>query len=1402
MKLTTWNARGLNAPSKKRLLKHNLNAFNSDIILIQETKLSKIEIDKFSKRLGIWRSIFQESRGASGGLGLIWDPRKVDVKNTHCTKNWISGKVHSLKSDLNFTIINVYGPISHTEKLSTWNEIGLILKDKENETCILGGDFNTILESNDKTGGIHALSQASRNFKDWCDSQNLANIPTNNGIYTWNNRRKDSAYIAEKLDRFLIRGELDSLNFNFLSSILPIAGSDHFPVKLEFFEPFKPMRNPFKCEKMWFLDPNFLNNIKTWWAQDSCDGSKMFIFIQKLKMLKDHILKWNRDQFSNIFKEKIEIEKQLEDLNSEVLSRGMDNKSYLLEKELLAKQEVILSKEEIFWRQKSRERWLAEGDRNTKYFHNSTLYNRAKNNITSIKDQQGINTEKSGEIAGIFVNYFKGILNNQQSSNLAAQSRLLKVIPKIVSQEDNIDLNKPITLEEVRKTVFEMNPDKSPGPDGFQAFFFQKCWDIIGMDLWRAIEASRKGGSILTEINHSFITLIPKKPDPEGPGDFRPIALCNTVYKIFSKILANRLKKILPKIISEEQTGFMPGRSILDGIITIQETIHSAGLNKEECMLLKLDIQKAYDMVDWRFLCKMLEAFGFARQWINLIFKFISTPKISVLVNGTPEGFFEVSRGIRQGDPLSPFLFIIMAEAFGRAISDAYNKKRLSGITVTKDVPNITHQQFADDTILPGKSEISEAHTLKKIINLYMEASGQKVNALKSEIFFINTSPNMEEQICKIMGYKKGAFPCKYLGIALEKGTKAGKVWDNTLEKLDNKLCSWKDRWLTKAGKCTKICAVLSAIPTYPLSCLPLSKQNLNKFNSKMRNFLWNDRDKDKLALIKWENICKPKDLGGLGVKNLQWQNEALGAKLIWRLFQESNRKWAKILYNKYLIAEDPLSIFRIHNPPKGSECWNFMIKCRPLISKFLTWDMGAGEEALFWDDSWEGKPPLNSFMTNSYLKSRLTELWGSNIKDYCLRSDSEDSPTWHWKSLRGLNFDESEVRQFEKLLEGRKPPQSDKSDTLIWAAANNGKYNVREGYKAILTAKKPKTVDIPLKLCWDPSCLPKAGFFLWLAIQNRIPSMDRLYKSGIQGPSRCILCLHNSENVDHLLYLCPYAQNCWDWLRRKLEWSSPFPRSFSDLIWSWPTNWGKSVYSKLWNISPSILIWELWKERNRRIFRNSELKAEHLVSKIEVSIVETINSYLTKVSLEEGSFSRWDGLMKKSWSNLINPPLYYAKANKEARKNCRWEPPPPGWVKLNFDGAARGNPGIAGIGCIIHDEKGSWIAKKATPINPTSNNLAELEALHQGIKLCLKFNLFKVCIEGDSQIIVNAIRKRSTPNWVLESQLGVVLSLIDKLEDYRISHIYREGNQLADQLANCGADGNSILSINVPPSS
>ena len=154
--------------------------------------------------------------------------------------------------------------------------------------------------------------------------------------------------------------------------------------------------------------------------------------------------------------------------------------------------------------------------------------------------------------------------------------------------------------------------------------------------------------------------------------------------------------------------GFVIGRSILDGISIIQETIHSAIKNNEACMLLKLDIQKVYNKVDWRFLCKTLEAFGFSKQWINIIFLCISTSKISLLINGTLEGFFSMSRGIRQVDPISPFLFIIMAESFGRAIKAAQAESKIKGVKVTKEVENTTHQQFIDDTILAGVSTLNK----------------------------------------------------------------------------------------------------------------------------------------------------------------------------------------------------------------------------------------------------------------------------------------------------------------------------------------------------------------------------------------------------------------------------------------------------------------------------------------------------------------------------------------------------------------------------------------------------------------------------------------------------------------------------------------------------------------------
>ena len=153
------------------------------------------------------------------------------------------------------------------------------------------------------------LALPSLEFKAWIDKHCMVDIPINNGSFTWNNRRKDADYIAEKLDRFFILGNIIEHNQNFQSFILPYARSDHFLVCAEFSEPSKPIRNPFKCEKMWFQDLKFLELIRIWWTQESFEGSKMFVFISKLKFLKENILRWNREHFNNIVKEKLKLKK-------------------------------------------------------------------------------------------------------------------------------------------------------------------------------------------------------------------------------------------------------------------------------------------------------------------------------------------------------------------------------------------------------------------------------------------------------------------------------------------------------------------------------------------------------------------------------------------------------------------------------------------------------------------------------------------------------------------------------------------------------------------------------------------------------------------------------------------------------------------------------------------------------------------------------------------------------------------------------------------------------------------------------------------------------------------------------------------------------------------------------------
>lgn len=342
---------------------------------------------------------------------------------------------------------------------------------------------------------------------------------------------------------------------------------------------------------------------------------------------------------------------------------GRDEEKSMKEGRIIGQLEERRKQEEIMWRQKSRIKWLCGGERNTKFFHQAMIQNRQRNRILSIKNAEGERKIEQREIEKVLVDYYKGILIETQRDRGEAIEQICKEIPRLITNEQNKALMRAATMEEVEEIVMNMSKNKAPGTDGYTVEFYQAGWHFLGKEVLDAVEESRMKQKIWPSINSTFLTLIPKNNNSEEVQGFRPIALCNVIYKIIATLIAKRLKPLLPKIIAPDQTGFVEGRQILDGIIVTQEVIHSLKSKKQRGMMMKLDLSKAYNQLNWNYLRAILSAYGFDNRWIEWIYNMISTPNFSILVNGTPMSTFNATRGIRQGGPISPFLFIMELKA-------------------------------------------------------------------------------------------------------------------------------------------------------------------------------------------------------------------------------------------------------------------------------------------------------------------------------------------------------------------------------------------------------------------------------------------------------------------------------------------------------------------------------------------------------------------------------------------------------------------------------------------------------------------------------------------------------------------------------------------------------------------
>lgn len=302
------------------------------------------------------------------------------------------------------------------------------------------------------------------------------------------------------------------------------------------------------------------------------------------------------------------------------------------------------------------------GDRNTKFFHAVTKNRRAQNRILSLIDDDDKEWFAGEDLGRLADSHFK-LLYSSEDVGITLED--WNSIPAIVTEEQNAQLMAQISREEVREAVFDINPHKCPGPDGMNGFFFQQFWDTMGDDLTTMAQEFLRTGKLEEGINKTNICLVPKKLEAKRLVEFRPISLCNVAYKIVSKVLSKRLKSVLPWIITETQAAFVEDRLISDNILIAHELLHALNSNNScsrEYIAVKTDLSKAFDRVEWSFLEKAMRALGFSDAWCRTIMECVTSVSYQVLINGTPHGDIRPTRGIRQGDPLSPYLFVICTE--------------------------------------------------------------------------------------------------------------------------------------------------------------------------------------------------------------------------------------------------------------------------------------------------------------------------------------------------------------------------------------------------------------------------------------------------------------------------------------------------------------------------------------------------------------------------------------------------------------------------------------------------------------------------------------------------------------------------------------------------------------------
>ncbi|CAA7054626.1 unnamed protein product [Microthlaspi erraticum] len=769
-------------------------------------------------------------------------------------------------------------------------------------------------------------------------------------------------------------------------------------------------------------------------------------------------------------------------------------------------------------------------------------------------------------------------------------------------------------------------------------------------------------------------------------------------------------------------------------------------------------MSKAYDRVEWQFVEATMRKMGFGERWIGWIMKCIKSVVYKVLINGQPRGKITPNRGLRQGDPLSPYIFILCTEVLISNLKRAESVKSLTGLKVARASPPVSHLLFADDSLFFCKASVEESAVLLQILQNYERASGQKINFDKSSIQFGHTvETTVRAEIHQMLGIHKVGGVGNYLGVPESLGGAKTKIFSFLIDRQQKRINGWTSKVLSKGGKEVMVKSVLSAMPTHVMSCFRLPKGVTNKLTSAVANFWWSTNSQTRgMHWLAWRKLCRHKTDGGLGFRVIEDFNTALLAKQLWRLMDNPDSLFAKVFKGRYFRNSTPLDPIRSYSPSYG---WQSIVSARPLVCKGLIKRVGSGSSISVWYDPW---------ISDSCPRPAICK--GINYYPHLTVNQLINSQTSTWnRPLLQQFFESEEITRITGIpvATGYKP------DTWGWFYTTTGRYTVKSGYTVLqelsdegtLPVFGPDTRRLQAQ-SWKVKCTTKLQHFLWQIITGCLSVGARLCSRGMRVDPLCVRCGMGDETINHMLFECPPARQAWA--------LSPIPTppqffptgalysNMAHLFWNLPDNDDMLMYP--W------LLWFIWKARNYKVFSNDDQNPQ-----------EVMESAITESRAWVAAQTVADGV-----SNSISINSGHV--------------PPGEWCQI--DGAWKVTDSRAGLGWYNFDpDSGSVLMGSSNLRRGLSPLQTELEALVWAMQSMLVHNKRRMNFQTDSAQLVKMVSKPA--EW---PAFAILLEEVEHcrgmFQAFSLTYIPRTKNTRADKLARSArAQPHDVYYINsVPP--